>query len=328
MGYKCAPQMMGLVRGEPKPGQRHRANGKAILSEAGIERHSASETLDKTRSGNNRYEGFDSGFACWDAICDEADEYKVPTRLRDGTMAYRGLRHDAVVGIAVIFNPPHDMCAGWSQRDYERFYNDSFEVCGEIEPRIFRKENRRMRAVHCDEGRVGDHDIYDEHEHEIIVPRDTDGRYCGNLLDAQFFKKLNVEYPQRMRERGWALDDLSVTDWERMKTDEDYRAEKIAQRKKNGRSVNQYIKDQAMAELQNAQSMTQNAIEAEHTYLSARKKADADADAARRAAEEAEKRKKRRTQNMINTSIWPCRRKRNSLLQSASAANSKTRFPR
>ena len=42
MGWKCLPQVTGLVRGEPKPGAKHRSNGAAICGEAGKERHSAS----------------------------------------------------------------------------------------------------------------------------------------------------------------------------------------------------------------------------------------------------------------------------------------------
>ena len=29
MGFRCVPQITGLVRDEPQPGQKHRANGKA-----------------------------------------------------------------------------------------------------------------------------------------------------------------------------------------------------------------------------------------------------------------------------------------------------------
>ena len=35
MGWKCAPQVMGLVRGEPKQGQKHRANIRKIAMEVG-----------------------------------------------------------------------------------------------------------------------------------------------------------------------------------------------------------------------------------------------------------------------------------------------------
>ena len=64
MGWKCLPQVTGLVRGEPKPGAKHRSNGAAICGEAGKERHSASETLDRTRSKYNQYAGHVTGREC------------------------------------------------------------------------------------------------------------------------------------------------------------------------------------------------------------------------------------------------------------------------
>ena len=72
MGWKCAPQVMGLVRGEPKAGQKHRANGRKIAMEAGYERASLSDTLDRTRSNQNEYEGFRSGKEFWDVMEQEA----------------------------------------------------------------------------------------------------------------------------------------------------------------------------------------------------------------------------------------------------------------
>ena len=68
MGWKCTPQLTGLVRGEPKPGQKHRSNVKAIAAEAGKERVSNSDTLDRDRTHLNRYTGFSSGFECADYI--------------------------------------------------------------------------------------------------------------------------------------------------------------------------------------------------------------------------------------------------------------------
>lgn len=47
MSWKCTPQVTGLVRGEAKQGQKHRSNVKAIVAEAGKERVSNSDTLDR-----------------------------------------------------------------------------------------------------------------------------------------------------------------------------------------------------------------------------------------------------------------------------------------
>jgi len=250
MGYLCAPQLTGLVRGEPKPGQKHRSNGKAIAGEAGKERHSASETLDRTRSGDNVYSGFESGFECWDAMCEEADEYRIPTKLRNGETAERGLRKDAVIGFAVIFNPSHEMTVGWSEEDYQRFYKDSWEVLGEIEPDIFRDDNVRMSAEHCDEGRTADPGTFDKHLHRIGMCKDREGKFCGNKIDAKLLIRINENYPKLMRERGWELDDLDTTDWDRMKTDEEYRHERKQKQRERGRSVNKYLRDELNQRMQ------------------------------------------------------------------------------
>ena len=254
MGFLCTPQIMGLTRDGPKQKknggkQKHRAAGKAILAEAGKERFSASETLDRTRSGDNSYSGFDSGFACWDAMCKEADEYRVPTKARDGTMHERGLRKDAVIGYAIIFNPPSEMTQGWTRDDYQRFYDDSWACLREIQPDLFRDENVRMDAVHRDEGRLIDDGTFTEHLHRFGVPKGRDGKYCGNRIDARLLITINERYPAMMRDKGWDLDDLQTTDWQRMRTDEEYRREWNDKRKERGRSVNKYIRDELDARM-------------------------------------------------------------------------------
>ena len=75
MGFKCVPQLLGLVR-EDYPSGKHRANGKAISMELGKERISRSATLDKSRSHLNEYDGYESGIECWNDFCKEADEYR------------------------------------------------------------------------------------------------------------------------------------------------------------------------------------------------------------------------------------------------------------
>ena len=99
MGYKCTPQVVGLVRGEPKEGQKHRANGQKICEEAGNERYSRSVTLDRSRSTDNVYEGYRSGGKCWEDMETEAAEYRVKGKTKNGKDYERGLRADAVVGM-------------------------------------------------------------------------------------------------------------------------------------------------------------------------------------------------------------------------------------
>ncbi|MCD8125035.1 MAG: hypothetical protein LUE23_08380 [Lachnospiraceae bacterium] len=96
--------------------------------------------------------------------------------------------------------------------------------------------------------------IPDEHLHRALDCISLDGRYCGNLIDAKFLSDFNKVYPARMRERGWDMDDLDVTDWERYKTDDEYKAERKAKAKNSGKSVNAHAfgKAATMMEVANA----------------------------------------------------------------------------
>lgn len=271
MGFKMAPQIMGLIRGEPKGKGKHRAPGDKILEELGEERKSRSKTLDRGRSGDNRYAGYRSGAECWAALQEEADRYRSPVVLRDGRTASRGLRRDAVLGIAVIYNPPAAATKGWTDADYSRFYKDCREVMANIEPRLFGRRNSRMLAEHRDEDGSGEES---RHIHEVLVPRDGDGRYCGNLVDGSTLARINRDFPRLMRERNWDLEDLDTTDWPRYKTDPSYREIRDGKRGKNGRSVNKYLDD-----LKRDMETREKALTARERALEAREKALADREA-------------------------------------------------
>jgi len=302
MGWKCVPQVMGLVRGEPKPGAKHRANGAAICGEAGKERHSASETLDRTRSKYNRYGGeYKTGRECWAAMEDKAEKYRVEGTSRAGKKFSRKLRGDAVIGWAVIFHPPESVAESWTKEKHRKFYEDSWRAIAEIEPRLFRPENAEMMSIHRDEGV--------EHRHLIGDALDKDGRYCGNLIDADLMVRINERYPAIMRRLGWPeIEDVEQTDFSRMGKnadgtykDPEYRA-KVKARKKGGKSVNEYAEQKARERreaaarmyedagktLQAAQNVIQDAQEegreivaaakreAQETALEARREADQD----------------------------------------------------
>ncbi len=249
MGYKCTPQLKGLVRGEPKPGKKFRANGRAIAEEAGNERYSKSETLDRSRSTQNVYDGYKSGGACWEAMCEDAGAYRITGKTKNGKPFERSLREDAVIGFALIFNPPDEMTIGWTDADYDKFYADSFDAMHEIEPRLFRKDNIRMTADHHDEGNKRDDGTYGLHKHVLGDCLDEDGHYCGNLIDVKLMNDINAKYPTFMRQRGWDLEDLDITDRSRMGKnpdgtykDPEYREQRL-NRRKSGRSVNEYLAD-------------------------------------------------------------------------------------
>lgn len=247
MGWKAAIQMVGLVRGEPKQGQKHRANGKDILIEMGKERISKSSTLDETRSHLNAYNGIsDSGFECWDYLEDRANNYKLTGKTKDGKDFKYSLRKDAVIGCALIFNPPEEICCNWDAKTYQKFYGDSWSFLKQTEPRLFRDENIVLDAEHVDEGL--DSDGKSKHLHRAIEARDKNDRYCGNLVDAKLLADINKTYPAYMRSCGWDMDDLDVTDWDRYKTDLEYRTERKQKAKNAGLSVNAYGKKMSAKE--------------------------------------------------------------------------------
>ena len=250
MGWKCTPQIKGLVRSN-NPSGKHRANGKAFALEAGEERISQSDTLDRELSDYNQYEGYSSGLEAWLDIEKQADEYRSRYTDKNGVEKERKLKADAVVGFAVIFNPPEEICSSWSDDEYKKFYNDSWEALFEIEPRLFRTENIVMSAEHYDEGMeptASGETPKDRHKHYIGVSKDADGRFCGNLIDAKLLSTINSKYPEIMRSKGWDMDDLDVTDWDRYKNDEKYREERKKALQKSGKSVNEHIKRQLKAE--------------------------------------------------------------------------------
>lgn len=282
MGWKCTPQLIGLVRGTPSKSAKHRANIRAILSEMGTERISKSDTLDRSRSNLNVYTGYESGFACADAMTAAADGYKIQCTGKGGCKAERSLRSDAVIGCAVIFNPPADICKDWTDEQYAKFYRDSADALREVCPEIFRDENLKMTAEHFDEG-TGDGNIV-RHLHTVYECRDETGKYCGNKIDAKRLVTINQTYPAFMRSRGWTdMDDLDCTDWQRAKTDEAYRTERNSKRSRSGRSVNDYLASKLRTKISEADAMlddmkdiTQQAADREREYHSAKHKVEED----------------------------------------------------
>ena len=244
MGWKCAIQIKGLTIGEPSPTSKHRMNLRKAAMEAGYERASKSQTLDRRRSHFNRYEGFRKGTECADVM--EAEAEFVTVHMKDGTIRQRKSRSNAVPGFAMIINPPYEVCAGWNDETYQKFYQDAWNCLCEYYPRIFRDENVVMSAEHFDEG-VPPEDItdvsqIDRHLHRIGYARDEDGKWCGNEIDAKFFVGLNKVFPSMMREIGWEdMDDLDTTDFERAKADEEYKAERDMKRGESGLSVNRHL---------------------------------------------------------------------------------------
>lgn len=141
------------------------------------------------------------------------------------------------------------------------------EVMAEIEPRLFRRESELMSAEHRDEK--------GKHVHHAGIAKDGAGHFCGSLIDAKLMTRINDAFPRMMRERGWEVDDMDTTDFERAKVDEAYRAERNAQRRMGRLTVNEYAMHDAQRK---AVEATSRMLRAEQAALDAERAAQAAAD--------------------------------------------------
>lgn len=280
MGFQCVPQFMGLVWGEGtrldgKGQAKHRAKAGAIIGEAFLIsdpedghpipiRKSASETYDKSRTVNNIYTGYQTADDVIAALEREADAQRVPVQVEDkktGKMVthYRPLPSNSVIGATVILNPPCAVACNWTQEQYDKFIQDSLDVLeliqsgGQIDKKtgevkrgreqckLFGRANIIATATHWDEGSLElGNGVYTPNTHIVYVPKDEDGKYRGMLIDGIFCAHVSKVYPAMMRERGWDIDDCDCTDWDRYKSDPEYRTQRKKKIKEGGKSVNRH----------------------------------------------------------------------------------------
>lgn len=310
MGWQCVPQVLKLVRGngmrrDEKGKSKLLANAAAIINEAhpikdptdghAIPiRKSASETYDRSRTIDNRYVGPVTADDVLEALDEEAAKQKVDVCVKDkktGETAVhqRALGSTAIIGIAVVFNPPCEVVRNWTPEQCDKFIQDCEECMAQIpcvkldskgnikrdkngnpieEPRyLFRRENIIARAEHRDEGESVDPSmppVFTPHWHEVYKPEDQYGKYNGNMVDSLFLSMMvNRMFYKLMRERGWDIDEPKHTDWGKFKKDRKYRAKRKTELKQSGKSVNNYIADkhreEAEAQLEEAQAMVEQA---------------------------------------------------------------------
>lgn len=261
MGIRVGMPMMKLSRGAKQT--KRKGDAQKIAFEALEERYSKDKDLDRSRSHLNEYAGFRSG----------ADLYKYWTAEADAHLDAKGrkLRSDAVVGYALIVKP--DMTSMQSMTENERiaFVKDGMQVAAEI----LHEHGLQVdaTALHRDE--------LNEHGH--ILGHDADYR-AGKKIDIRLFRDFNTEFPKRMRELGYDVEDMSVYDVDKvtsMTADEreSYKSDIIRHKtqKQNGRSSSQYksekIAEQEKALAERAQQLqdAENALRASQTAFERQK---------------------------------------------------------
>ena len=181
---------------------------KAAWDEMRDVRRGRDETIDRSMTDQNVWR-------CGSTDLDmEAEIQKYIDRVNSDKKAHdkRSLRCDAVTGIEMIEKPPMEFMEKMSREEQIRFLMDSADVID----RILREWNPDWVTVaqifHFDEfgGKA-------PHSHRIVVPlsKDKDSILTFNAkaeFNLKFFNFVNSEYPKRMRELGYGVEDCRIYD--------------------------------------------------------------------------------------------------------------------
>ena len=133
----------------------------------------------------------------------EAAEYSAQRKAAGG----RVLRADAAIAWAMIIKPPADVINAMSAGQQGKFFADSDKII----TAIMGADNIRATALHRDEQAP--------HKHYFGMGYTQNGELCiDKVINPKLYKKLNQEYPQKMREMGWDIEDCVVYDTEKAKS--------------------------------------------------------------------------------------------------------------
>lgn len=227
---------------------KRKGDARKVALESFKERYSKDPDLDRSRSHLNVYTGFQRG----------KDLYKFWEKEASGHLDSRGrkLRSDAVIGYSFIVKPDKDSMDKMSELEQMRFLDDSMKVLSDL----FNASGLPIdaTALHMDEVNAHVHAFGHDPEYK-----------AGKKIDIRLFGMLNKEYPKRMRELGYDVEDLTVYDSEKADTmteeeKADYK-EAVLQRKKAkknaGRSSSKY-KEEKLAEREKELQVREMALNA------------------------------------------------------------------
>lgn len=138
----------------------------------------------------------------------------------------RALRRDAVTGIEMIEKPPMEYMEHLSREEQIRFLKDSGDTMDQILKEWNPNWITMARVLHFDEfgGKS-------PHAHRIVVPltKDKDGLLSFNAkaeFNLKFFTFVNKEYPKRMREKGYTVEDCKIYEEMTQEEKEEHRQNK------------------------------------------------------------------------------------------------------
>lgn len=199
MGFNCGMPVLTLDNSDKahKAGDKH-GNAKKVVYEAFEERQGKDSDIDRTRTANNIYFSFDRGnkafkkgeelYSYWQS---QADSHTFTANGKE-----RKMRSDAKVGFTGIIKPDADYINNMTHDEQMRFCKDAMSIVLDI----YKKQGLTIDAavVHVDE--IATHIHYFGHDESYKMSK---------KVNLGLYDKLNREFPQRMRQRGWQLNDLT-----------------------------------------------------------------------------------------------------------------------
>lgn len=203
MGWKVGITTLKLTNQRSKKSRAKRTGYlRAVVCEGLSERWGKDEDIDRNRSCHNTYTGITSGVKLAEAMTTEATEYSSKRKAAGG----RALRADAAIGWAMILKPPAEIINTMSPEQQVKFFADSDKII----TAIMGADNIRATALHRDEQAP--------HKHYFGMGYTKSGELCvDKVINPKLYKRLNQEYPQKMRELGWDIEDCTIYDAEKVK---------------------------------------------------------------------------------------------------------------
>ena len=213
-------------------------NARAVANEALEERYSSDPDLNRNLTQYNQYWEAEDGetqeyFTSGNELADYWEELAENYTVTDKNGKQKKLRSDAGIGFAGICKPDADFMSALSPDEQMQFLSDSAEIIADM----YKKRGMQIDAIviHKDEGNPHLHYFGHDPQYQL-----------GKKLGLPLYRALNeTEYPERMRQLGWDVENLKGYDVEATKTmtaDEltEYKAKHRAERKKSGKSSAEY----------------------------------------------------------------------------------------
>lgn len=197
MGFNCGMPVLTLDNLPHAAGDKH-GNAKKVAYEAFEERQGKDSDIDRAKTDSNIYFSLDHGdkafrkgeelYNYWQS---QADAHTFTANGKE-----RKMRSDAKIGFTGIIKPDSDYINSMSHDEQMKFCKDAMSIVLDI----YKKQGLTMDAavIHVDE--MATHIHYFGHDADYKMSK---------KVNLGLYDKLNREFPQRMRARGWELNDLT-----------------------------------------------------------------------------------------------------------------------